>query len=155
VCRGHSARGARRVARSAAQSSVIEVDRDLFQALLQKRMEMARAQNVPPYVIFHDKTLIEPAAARPASRAEMANVPGVGEAKLDRYGPAFLTLIADITRWRRDDRFLLSRSASPLSAPFRTKWGCPQRNGERREMESNGSSQADAEMPREQYRIRF
>ena len=58
-------------------------------------MEIARAQNVPPYVIFHDKTLIELAAARPASRAEMANVPGVGEAKLDRYGPAFLAVIEE------------------------------------------------------------
>jgi ATP-dependent DNA helicase RecQ len=58
-------------------------------------MEIARAQNVPPYVICHDKTLIELAAARPASRAEMANVAGVGEAKLDRYGPAFLTVIAE------------------------------------------------------------
>jgi ATP-dependent DNA helicase RecQ len=84
-----------KVARGAAQSSVNEADRDLFQALRQKRMEMARAQNVPPYVIFHDKTLIEMAAARPTSRAEMANVPGVGEAKLDRYGPAFLTVIAE------------------------------------------------------------
>jgi ATP-dependent DNA helicase RecQ len=63
--------------------------------LREKRMEIARAQNVPPYVIFHDKTLIELAAARPASRAEMANVAGVGEAKLDRYGPAFLTVIAE------------------------------------------------------------
>jgi ATP-dependent DNA helicase RecQ len=86
-----------KVARSAAQLGVIEADRDLFQALRQKRMEMARAQNVPPYVIFHDKTLIELAAARPASRAEMANVPGVGEAKLDRYGPAFLAVIAEHT----------------------------------------------------------
>ena len=50
---------------------------------------------MPPYVIFHDKTLIELAAARPGSRAEMANVPGVGEAKLDRYGPAFLSVIAE------------------------------------------------------------
>jgi ATP-dependent DNA helicase RecQ len=50
---------------------------------------------VPPYVIFHDKTLIELAAARPASRREMAEVPGVGEAKLDRYGPAFLSVIAE------------------------------------------------------------
>ena len=35
------------------------------------------------------------AATRPASRAEMAHVPGVGEAKLDRYGPAFLAVIAE------------------------------------------------------------
>ena len=86
-----------KVARSTAQSAVTDADHDLFQALRRKRTEMARAQNVPPYVIFHDKTLIELAATRPASRAEMANVPGVGEAKLDRYGPAFLAVIAQHT----------------------------------------------------------
>jgi ATP-dependent DNA helicase RecQ len=84
-----------KVTHSAAQSAVADGDRDLFQALRQKRTEIARAQNVPPYVIFHDKTLIELAAVRPASRAEMADVPGVGEAKLDRYGPAFLQAIAE------------------------------------------------------------
>ena len=84
-----------KVVRAAAQSGMAETDRVLFQALRQKRTEMARAQNVPPYVIFHDRTLIELAAARPSSRAEMANVPGVGEAKLDRYGPAFLSVIAE------------------------------------------------------------
>jgi ATP-dependent DNA helicase RecQ len=83
------------VARSAAQSAVSEADRALFTALRQKRLEIARAQNVPPYVIFHDRTLIELAAARPASRSEMADVPGVGQAKLDRYGPAFLSVIAE------------------------------------------------------------
>jgi ATP-dependent DNA helicase RecQ len=84
-----------KVSRMTAQAAVSEGDRDLFEALRKKRTEMARAQNVPPYVIFHDKTLIEIAAAKPSSRAEMANVPGVGEAKLDRYGPAFLTVIAE------------------------------------------------------------
>ncbi|MBX3530623.1 MAG: DNA helicase RecQ [Rhizobiaceae bacterium] len=84
-----------KVARGAVQSSVAAADRDLFQALRQKRLEMARTQNVPPYVIFHDRTLIELASAKPSSRAEMASVPGVGEAKLDRYGPAFLAVIAE------------------------------------------------------------
>src|SRR5690606_35832379 len=84
-----------KVRRSEAQSAVVEADRELFQALRQKRVEIARAQNVPPYVIFHDKTLIELAAARPSSRKEMADVPGVGESKLDRYGPAFLAVIAE------------------------------------------------------------
>jgi ATP-dependent DNA helicase RecQ len=87
-------RRAGKVERSAVQSAIAEADRDLFQALRHRRMEIARAQNVPPYVIFHDRTLIELAAARPSSRAAMANVPGVGEAKLDRYGPAFLEVIA-------------------------------------------------------------
>jgi ATP-dependent DNA helicase RecQ len=83
------------IARNQASIALPDADRALFQALREKRMEIARLQNVPPYVIFHDKTLIELAAARPASRAQMATVPGVGETKLDRYGPAFLSVIAD------------------------------------------------------------
>ena len=86
--------GRDKTARTATQTSVPEAHRELFQALRQKRSEMAKLQNVPPYVIFHDKTLIELAAARPNSRDEMAEVAGVGEAKLDRYGPAFLEVIA-------------------------------------------------------------
>ncbi len=74
--------------------SLPDEDAALFQALRERRMEIARTQNLPPYVIFHDKTLIELAGAKPTSRAEMAKVPGVGDAKLDRYGPAFLEVIA-------------------------------------------------------------
>jgi ATP-dependent DNA helicase RecQ len=88
-----AARG--KVARAQASAALPDADRSLFQALREKRTEIARIQNVPPYVIFHDKTLIELAAARPASRAQMAQVPGVGDAKLDRYGPAFLAVIAE------------------------------------------------------------
>lgn len=83
-----------KVARNQTAIILPEADQELFQALRQKRLEIARTQNLPPYVIFHDKTLIELAAARPSSRAEMAQVPGVGETKLDRYGPAFLAVIA-------------------------------------------------------------
>lgn len=83
-----------KVARSQTAIILPEADQELFQALRQKRLEIARTQNLPPYVIFHDKTLIELAAARPSSRAEMAQVPGIGETKLDRYGPAFLAVIA-------------------------------------------------------------
>ena len=50
---------------------------------------------MPPYVIFHDKTLIELATKRPATQAAMASVPGVGKAKLDQYGAAFLAVIAE------------------------------------------------------------
>jgi ATP-dependent DNA helicase RecQ len=85
-----------KVGAGAVQSGAVkDADRTLFQALRQKRTEIARTQNLPPYVIFHDRTLIELAAARPASRVEMADVPGIGETKLDRYGPAFLAVIAE------------------------------------------------------------
>ncbi|MFN3545855.1 MAG: DNA helicase RecQ [Mesorhizobium sp.] len=83
-----------KVTRRQTPEAVPEADRALFQALREKRMEIARAQNVPPYVIFHDRTLMELAAARPLSRVGMSAVPGVGDAKLDRYGPAFLSVIA-------------------------------------------------------------
>lgn len=87
-------RAARREAsRNPTSMALPEADRDLFEALRAKRMEIARAQNVPPYVIFHDRTLIELAAARPASAKEMAQIAGVGETKLERYGPAFLDTI--------------------------------------------------------------
>ncbi|TQN56770.1 DNA helicase RecQ [Agrobacterium tumefaciens] len=81
--------------RTPAATALPEADRSLFEALRAKRMEIARAQNVPPYVIFHDKTLIELAAVKPASVKEMAQIPGVGETKLERYGPAFLEAITE------------------------------------------------------------
>ncbi len=84
-----------KTSRNQAVNALPEGDRTLFQALREKRMQIARTQNIPPYVIFHDRTLVELASARPASRSEMADVPGVGEAKLERYGPAFLAVIAE------------------------------------------------------------
>ena len=65
----------------------------LFDALRAKRRELAAAASVPPYVIFHDSTLREMAALRPSSLAALAEVPGVGAAKLERYGAAFLDVL--------------------------------------------------------------
>jgi ATP-dependent DNA helicase RecQ len=66
----------------------------LFDALRERRRELAKQMSVPPYVIFHDSTLREMAQARPASLSEMAEISGVGSAKLERYGAAFVELIA-------------------------------------------------------------
>ena len=68
-------------------------DRILFEKLRARRLELAKAGNVPPYVIFHDKTLMEMAARTPRSPAELAGISGVGESKLARYGEAFLEVI--------------------------------------------------------------
>lgn len=70
-------------------------DEELFEALRACRMELARAQGVPPYVIFHDATLIEMARRRPADMNELARLPGVGESKLARYGADFLNVIEE------------------------------------------------------------
>jgi ATP-dependent DNA helicase RecQ len=66
----------------------------LFEALRETRRALAAEAGVPAYVIFHDSTLREIAAARPASLAELAQVNGVGQAKLARYGDAMLAAVA-------------------------------------------------------------
>ena len=58
----------------------------LFEALRAWRLERARADAVPPYVIFHDRTLTAVAERRPRDLADLATIPGIGPAKLDRYG---------------------------------------------------------------------
>jgi ATP-dependent DNA helicase RecQ len=65
----------------------------LWQALKDKRLELARDQVVPPYVIFHDSSLIEMHAKKPRTLAEFALISGVGESKLQRYGEFFLEVI--------------------------------------------------------------
>jgi ATP-dependent DNA helicase RecQ len=57
------------------------------------RLETARAAGVPAYVVFHDSTLTEIAAARPASLAELLRVPGVGDSKLRKYGEEVLEVL--------------------------------------------------------------
>ena len=66
----------------------------VFNALREERLRIARQQGVPPYVIFHDNTLRAMALARPRHPHDMLNLPGVGQAKLDRYGEAFLAVLA-------------------------------------------------------------
>jgi ATP-dependent DNA helicase RecQ len=68
-------------------------DAPLWLALKAKRLELAREQGVPPYVIFHDSTLLEILNRRPATLDEMAQVSGVGLAKLTRYGDAILGVL--------------------------------------------------------------
>ena len=68
-------------------------DRELYEALRQRRTELARAQEVPPYVIFHDATLRAMAEHRPTTPAAFGQISGVGAVKLERYGKAFMDVI--------------------------------------------------------------
>ncbi len=70
-------------------------DEALFQKLKGLRLELARAQGVPPYVIFHDTTLMELARSRPQSLRALGAISGVGEAKLTRYGAQFLEVVRE------------------------------------------------------------
>ena len=60
------------------------------------RKALADQQGVPPYVIFHDTTLFEMLERRPRTLAELAEINGVGAAKLEKYGDAFLAALAEL-----------------------------------------------------------
>ena len=68
----------------------------LWQALKAKRLVLAREQGVPPYVIFHDSTLLEILKRRPGSLNEFGQISGVGQAKLAKYGDAFLKVVEGV-----------------------------------------------------------
>jgi ATP-dependent DNA helicase RecQ len=61
------------------------------------RLAEARAQSVPPYVVFHDSTLAAIADARPSTLHALAGISGVGTKKLERYGAAILDVLAPST----------------------------------------------------------
>ena len=70
-----------------------EEDLKLFAELKALRLSIAKEKNIPPYVVFHDKTLIYMAKNRPSTLDEMSLVPGVGQSKLNKYGEIFLKVI--------------------------------------------------------------
>ena len=74
------------------------VDRELFEALRQARLEIARERHVPPYVIFHDSTLREMARLQPRSLDALRHVHGVGDRKAEQFGPHFLAVIDAFAR---------------------------------------------------------
>ena len=80
---------------SRAAASVEAADRPLFEALRALRKRLSDAAGVPAYVVFADSTLLEMTAAKPADAHEMAEVSGVGRAKLERYGEEFLGVIRE------------------------------------------------------------
>lgn len=86
-------RSGRKSVSAKIKTVLAEEEEALFAALKEKRLELAHAQNVPPYVIFHDRTLIEICQVKPQDRAEMSQITGVGASKLERYADDFLALV--------------------------------------------------------------
>ena len=87
-------RKAASAAKSAGFAETSPGGESLFDSLRAWRMDIAKAQGVPPYVIFHDTVLRDIAAVRPASLDMLAEIKGVGASKLDRYGAAVLAVVA-------------------------------------------------------------
>jgi len=80
-----------------AMADISVDDMTLFDQLKELRLKLAKEKSVPPYVIFHDKTLYAFAIQKPKTLNEMAMIDGVGDVKLKRYGPIFLE---DISHWQ-------------------------------------------------------
>ncbi len=100
VLRGNTTVQLRTIEKAAAdelsqQPKSIAYDQPLFDLLREKRKELARSEDLPPYIIFSDATLTEMAAYFPHNRDEMLNIAGVGDAKFAKYGAHFLAVITD------------------------------------------------------------
>ena len=67
----------------------------LFDKLKELRLEIAREEKMPPYIVFNDKTLIDMCAKMPITKSDMLNVSGVGENKYGKYGERFIAVIKE------------------------------------------------------------
>jgi ATP-dependent DNA helicase RecQ len=83
-------KAARAQRRAAASADLPEVNGELLAKLKELRLRLARARQVPAYVVFPDATLIEMAQRQPSSLDQMGEISGVGPRKLAQFGPAFL-----------------------------------------------------------------
>jgi ATP-dependent DNA helicase RecQ len=94
LVRSPSSKSGKKSKKSPADSNLEkEDDKQLFQILRDLRLSIAKKHHLPPYVIFHDKTLLEMAITRPNNLSEMSRISGVGESKLKKYGAVFLEAI--------------------------------------------------------------
>ena len=76
------------------RAEVSAADPELYEALASWRRERAKSDEIPAYIVFHNRTLVAIADARPRSLQELARIPGVGTAKLDRYGEDVLRVVS-------------------------------------------------------------
>ncbi len=90
-------RTSRRAPGAGTATELDPADAGLFEALRAWRAGVARAQGVPAYVVFHDATLRELAQRRPVTVEGLAGVPGIGQAKLERYGADVLEAVRAAT----------------------------------------------------------
>ena len=84
-------------ARGTAPAFLEPGDSELLTQLKAWRKQQASNQGVPPYVVFHDRTLVEVAQRRPGCLEELGQIGGVGQVKLDRYG---LSLLESLGKWQ-------------------------------------------------------
>ena len=98
--------------------------RELFEDLRQLRTVLAKRENVPPYVVFADSSLIEMASLLPQNEDEMKSVSGVGDLKYEKYGNEFLSEVRKFCRSHElESRMYLKRAVKKASGRKRTAAG--------------------------------
>ena len=100
----------------AVTGDLTENGKALFELLRTGRMELAREQSVPPFIICSDKTLKDMCAKLPRNSADMETVYGMGAQKIQSYGAAFAEIIDGFCRQHTDDEMLVSGLQSDVSA---------------------------------------
>jgi ATP-dependent DNA helicase RecQ len=95
MMRRHEESAARRAPRPAAAAlgELPPETSEMFEVLRRLRRDIASAEGVPPYIVFSDKTLLAMCETPPLSEEEFLSIPGVGRAKLEKYGVRFLDAI--------------------------------------------------------------
>ena len=81
------------------KSKTLDIKEDdiaLWEALRACRKQLASEQGIPPFMIFHDATLKELLDNKPSTLAELSNISGIGQKKLDKYGTEFLSVLNEI-----------------------------------------------------------
>lgn len=101
----------------AVTGDLTENGKALFELLRTGRMELAKEQSVPPFIICSDKTLKDMCAKLPRNSADMETVYGMGAQKIQSYGAAFAEIIDGFCRQHTDDEMLVSGLQSDVSAP--------------------------------------
>ena len=107
-------------------------DNLLWNALRAKRRELAEAQDVPPFVIFHDATLMEMVADKPVNQQQLMAISGVGKKKLELYGDDFLAVIRDFITNEENGPISLSDTISETLALFRLGYSVDKIAGQRK-----------------------
>lgn len=87
-------------------------EQQLWELLRASRKQLAEQQGVPPYVIFHDATLMELVRYQPITKEQFAKISGVGRAKLERYGEAFIDVIKQYRREASETESAVAKEVS-------------------------------------------
>lgn len=131
--------GKQKVRHKKSTDSLTSAGYELFEKLRSLRLEIARKEGMPPYIIFSDKSLIDMCVKVPKDRNEMLNVSGVGEVKFDKYGQRFLDAIKDFRIKNQDSVISIREDSDDVS------FGRSEYNRKKNRPEGAGASWSDEE----------